>query len=218
MPGSRTSRTEVISGSPSAARGGCARKKPAAPAVDNPARKWRRVCANDIGSLPFSWLCLQLAFELVEEAPIGAVGNDLLRARLDEAGFVHAQSVEPEGVLGVVFAPLVVWVVAQRLQRVIVALCETAVDELPRGSRRIASAQIGGLQDRPQHPLARDRVLAHELAIAGQQTAEILRPRPIQCGVYQHVADLAGAQFLRLGWEAEKGVDLARSEQLDRLQ
>src|SRR5215472_11213338 len=202
MPGSRTSRTEVISGSPSAARGGCARTNPAAPAADNPARKWRRVCANDIGSLPFSWLCLQLAFQFVEKAPVGAVGDDLLWARLDEAGFAHAQSVEPERVLGVVFAPLVVWIVAQRLQRVVVALCETAVDELPRGSRRIAGAQIGGLQDRPQHTLARYRVLAHEIAITGQQAAEILRPRPIQCGADQHVADLACTQFLRLWREA----------------
>src|SRR5262249_62086219 len=96
---------------------------------------------------------LQLSSDLVEQAPVGAVGDDLLRARLDEARFAHAQSVEPESVLGVVFAPLVVWIVAQRLQRVIVALCKTAVDELPRGSRRIAGAQIGGLQDRPQHPL-----------------------------------------------------------------
>jgi hypothetical protein len=32
------------------------------------------------------------------------------------------------------------------------------------------------------------------------------------------MADLAGAQFLRLGREAKKGIDLARSEQLDRLQ
>src|SRR5215472_15930967 len=32
----------------------------------------------------------QLAFELAQEAPIGSVGEDSLRARLDEADLVHA--------------------------------------------------------------------------------------------------------------------------------
>jgi hypothetical protein len=51
----------------------------------------------------------QLAFDLVEKTPVGAVGDDFLRARLDQACFVHAQGIEPHRVLGVPLAPFVVW-------------------------------------------------------------------------------------------------------------
>src|SRR5215467_1519357 len=51
---------------------------------------------------------LQLAFELVEEAPVRAIGDDLLRARLDKADIMHAQRIESHGILGVVFPPFVV--------------------------------------------------------------------------------------------------------------
>src|SRR2546425_7462718 len=33
--------------------------------------------------------CLQLLLQLVEEAEVGSLGDDLLRARLDHPGFVH---------------------------------------------------------------------------------------------------------------------------------
>jgi hypothetical protein len=75
--------------------------------------------------------------QLVQKAPIGAVGDDLLRARLDETHFVQPQRIEPERVLGVVFTPFVIRIVVQRLQRVIIALRETPIDELPGGARRI---------------------------------------------------------------------------------
>ena len=48
---------------------------------------------------------LQLASELFEEVPIRTVGNDLLRARLDQAGLVQPESVEPKRVVGIPFAP-----------------------------------------------------------------------------------------------------------------
>src|SRR5215472_86356 len=162
-------RTLVVSSAPSAASTGGARRRPAALAIDKVDRNRRLVCLVGITNAS---LRLQLAFELVEKAPIGSIGDDLLRARFNETRLAHPQRVEPQRVLGVVFAPFVVGVVVQRLQRVVVTLGETAIDEPPRGARRIAGAQIGGLQDRPQHPFARDRVHVHELAIAGQQAAE----------------------------------------------
>src|SRR6516162_2028606 len=173
------SRTEVVSSLPSAANTRRRRTRAAVPAAASPLIK-RRLAIIIIRDLSLqSGSRFQLAFELVKEAPVRAVDDDLLRARLDEARFAHAQGVEPERIIGIVFAPFVVRVVVQSLQCVVVALRETAIDELPRGTRRIAGAQIGGLQDCPQHPFARDRVLAHEFAIAGEQATEILRPRPI---------------------------------------
>src|SRR5215471_193588 len=50
-----------------------------------------RLCSC-VGRLPFRLLSrLQLAFELVQEAPVGAIGNNLLRARLDQPGIAHPQ-------------------------------------------------------------------------------------------------------------------------------
>ena len=57
---------------------------------------------------------LQLAFELVEETPVRSVGQDLLRGRLDHAGLLHAQCIEPHAVFGVEHAPLVVLSTVQR--------------------------------------------------------------------------------------------------------
>ncbi len=37
-------------------------------------------------------LSLQLFFQLIEEAPVGALGDELLRGRLDEPDFMQAQS------------------------------------------------------------------------------------------------------------------------------
>ena len=53
--------------------------------------------------------------------------------------------------------------------------------------------------------------IPYEIAVAAQQTTEILRPwagRSVEDGV----ADIASTQFLRLGWEAEKRVDFPRGE------
>src|SRR2546423_10747671 len=74
------------------------------------------------GMTNWGWVSpLQLAFELVEKTPVGVVGDDLLRARLDEAGLVQPQRVEPDSVLGVIFPPFVVCILVERLQGVIVA-------------------------------------------------------------------------------------------------
>src|SRR3984893_4216777 len=104
-----TSRTVVVSSGPSAATAGGIRTTPAVPPNERVARNRRRVCIIGIGSLPPPGRShLQLAFELVEKAPIRAVGNDLLRTRFDETHFAHAQCVEPDRVLRVVFAPFIV--------------------------------------------------------------------------------------------------------------
>src|SRR6516165_2006632 len=110
MLGSFRMRTVVVSGPPSAASTYGVRRRAVPQASDRVVRKRRRVGVIGIGRLlPLSWHSrLQLAFELVEKAPIGAVGDDLLRGGLDEPGVPHAQRVEPNRVLRVVFPPSVV--------------------------------------------------------------------------------------------------------------
>src|SRR5437016_454428 len=145
MPSVLARRTVAVSGGPSAAGARGARTRPAALTADSAPRKRRRVCIIGIGNLPFLCLRLQLAFELVEEAPIGAVGDDLLRARLDEAQFAQTQGIESNRDLGLVFAAFVVRQTAESLQRVIVSFCKAAIDETSRSTRRLGRAQIGRL-------------------------------------------------------------------------
>src|SRR5512145_1702252 len=53
-------------------------------------------------------LAFQLLFELVQKAPVGALGDDLLRRRLDHADLVEPERVEADGVLGIIVAPAVI--------------------------------------------------------------------------------------------------------------
>src|SRR5208282_5594203 len=104
---------------------------------------------------------LQLAFELVEKAPVGALGDDLLRVGFDETQFMQPKGVVPDRVLGVVFPPFVVGDIAQRLQREVVASGETPVDQPLRDGGRVAGAEVRRLQDGAEHALCRDRMLLH---------------------------------------------------------
>src|ERR1700751_2431916 len=88
MTGNLGSRTEVISGGGSAAPARGYRRKPATPVADSAPRTRRRVCIVDIvkSSLRVRHSRLQLAFQLVQKAPIASVGDNLLRGRLDQPG------------------------------------------------------------------------------------------------------------------------------------
>src|SRR5262249_25565113 len=104
---------------------------------------------------------LQLALELVQKAPIGVFGDDLLRSRFDEADFAQPQRIEADCVLGVVFAPLVVRNIAQCLERVVVARRVTAFDKLLRGTGWLRGAKICSLQVGSDHTLGGDRISPH---------------------------------------------------------
>src|SRR5262245_10982680 len=88
-------RIVVVSGGPSSVRDCPAPTgPPAAPAAASPARKSRRFCLICIWKPPVSVprpplldLRLQLALELVEEAPVGALGEERVGARADKADF-----------------------------------------------------------------------------------------------------------------------------------
>src|SRR5690242_8598658 len=90
---------------------------------------------------------LHLALEFVEEAPVGVLGNELLRVGLDQSGFLHAQRVKPERVLGIIVAPDVVPDLAQRLQRIIIARRVSSIDEQLRRALGLGYAEIDRLED-----------------------------------------------------------------------
>src|SRR5262252_818001 len=136
--------TVVVSGGRSTASACLKRTSPAAPASDTVVRKRRRVGIIVMASLA-SRSRLQLAFELVEEAPIRALGDDLVGARLDQTGLMQTERIEPQRVFGVVFAPLLVRDVTQGLQSVIVVFGEATADDPPRRAVRLGGAEIGRL-------------------------------------------------------------------------
>jgi hypothetical protein len=53
-------------------------------------------------------LSLQLFLQLVEEAPVGALGDDFLGGALDHPHLMKAQGIEAHGVFGVILAPLII--------------------------------------------------------------------------------------------------------------
>src|SRR6516162_10149879 len=117
-------RTAVVSRAPSKANACGASARAEVPAIARAlVRKRRRVSLIGIlkTSLCFRRSRLQLAFQLVEEAPIRTLGDDLLRGGLDYAGLAQQQRKEAHGVLGVIIAPFVVDDVVHCLQRVIVS-------------------------------------------------------------------------------------------------
>src|SRR2546423_14181532 len=95
-----------------------------------------------------SLLSLQLLLELLEEPPVGALRDELLRAGLEHPSLVQAQSVEAKRVLGVVLAPLVVWNIFHGLEGIVVPGRVALVHEDPGRPLRLTRAHVGCFQDR----------------------------------------------------------------------
>jgi hypothetical protein len=53
-------------------------------------------------------LCFQLFLQLFQKPPVGALGENFLRASFDHAGFVQTESVEAYGILRIELAPLAI--------------------------------------------------------------------------------------------------------------
>src|SRR3989442_2802590 len=85
-------------------------------------------------------LPLQLFLELVEEAHVGALADDLLRVRLDEPGLVQAEGPESNRILQIVVTPLSVRRFSDGLERVVVLLRPAFVHENPDDPLRLARA------------------------------------------------------------------------------
>src|SRR5215813_1117133 len=77
-------------------------------------------------------LALQLLLELVDEAPIGVLGEELLRAALKEPAFVETERVETQGIRRAVLAPLAVGGdLLEILHRPVVTFRKPSVHERP---------------------------------------------------------------------------------------
>src|SRR5262245_48899660 len=159
----------------------------------------------------------QLSLELVEETPIRSVGEDLVGGRLDKAGLAQPQRIESNRVVGVALPPLGVRNFLECLERVAIVPGKSCIDELPRHQLRLVSAKLGGFDEGAQNALRRNRMLTDIVAVSGHQATEILRPWAVCGAVEDHMADVAGAQLLRLGRKTEKRVDLPLREQFHRL-
>src|SRR5438067_5662097 len=129
---------------------------------------------------------------------------------------MEAQRIETQRVLGVILPPFVVRDVAQGLQRDSVIIGKAAIHERAVDPRRFADAKIGALQNGAEHTLGSDRMLAYKIGAARQHAAEILRPGAIDRAVDKNMTDTAGAQLLRFRRGAEKRVQLAVHEQVER--
>src|SRR5262245_35068267 len=64
---------------------------------------------------------LQLFLQLIQEAPLSALRDDLVRRRFDDARLLKAQSVEPNGVFRVILTPARVSNFPHRLRCVFIA-------------------------------------------------------------------------------------------------
>src|SRR5262245_43619223 len=138
-------RTVVVSGGVSWANDWDKPSRPAAPADEIAVRNRRRLCVMCMRtSLESSAraiapsLSLELALELVEEAPVGRLRDELVGRQLDHARVTQPQRVEAKRVVGIILAPFVVRDFLQRLQRIVVARGKAAIDDLARRSHRVA--------------------------------------------------------------------------------
>src|SRR6516162_6225143 len=218
-------RTVVVSGGGSAANELGPAKRHAAPADESAARKRRRLCVNFmLASVPLesgpvntspASSSLQLALELVEEAPVGALRDDLTGRRLDHARLVQSQRVEPDRVLGIVVAPARVLDLLHRLQRVIVTIA--FVRNQPGSTLRLGRTEIRRLRDCPQRPLSSHWMLADEVLVRRGDTTEVLRPRAVKPTADDDVADLLFPQLLGNWGKAHQCVNLSLGEKLHRL-
>jgi hypothetical protein len=88
-------------------------KVPANPLKSKVAEIERRVPQQpNLGDRPFLHPLLsfsfQLVLEVIQEAPVGPLVDDLLRVGLGRSLFMQAQGIEADGVLGAVHAPFAV--------------------------------------------------------------------------------------------------------------
>src|SRR5215468_6242129 len=102
-------------------------------------------------------LPLQLLLQLMEETPVGALGDELLGAGLDHTGLVQTEGIEAYRILGVVLAPLVVGKLLHGLQGVAVVRRVALVYQQLGSPLRLPSTDVGRFQNGTQRPLGRHR-------------------------------------------------------------
>src|SRR5262245_32168820 len=130
-------------------------------------------------------LLLQLLLQLLDEAPVGALGDELLGAAFDHPHFVEPQGVEADGVFRVVLTLARIGNLPKGLRCIVqLVYIPTAHDEAGRPIW-VRGTQGGSLEDGPQRPFACDGMLAYEIPMGADHAAEVLRPRAIR-GCAEH--------------------------------
>src|SRR5713101_4287140 len=182
------------------------------------AGEWEEHSAHPPVPQPWSLpLALQLLLQLSEKAPVRALGDDLLGGALDQAKLVEAERIEANRILGVILAPSVIGDLLQRLEGILVPLRKALVHNQLCGAVRLEGTDVGGLQERTQRPLGGDRVLPHEVAVAGHEAAKVLGPRAVHGTVHDRVPDLPRPKLLRDRRKAHEGIDLLLGQERYRL-
>src|SRR5262249_32613801 len=95
----------------------------------------------------YGTLRLEFALQFVEEAPVGAVRDDILRAGLDHSDFVQAQGVETQCVLGTCGAPAVVRQSLENFESKLIARLVALFRHVSRRALRILRADVRRFQD-----------------------------------------------------------------------
>src|SRR6266487_597671 len=119
-------------------------------------------------------LSLQLSLELVEKAPVSALSDELLGARLEHPDLVQAQGIEAQGVLRAVRAPLAIGDVLHDLEGIVVALGIVLVHDERGRPLRLEGADVGRFQDGAEGAFDSHRMRADKLPVPGQHAAEVL--------------------------------------------
>src|SRR5215831_15504136 len=139
-------------------------------------------------------LALQLLLQLIEEAPVSTLSNDLLGTNFNHSSLMQAQGVEAHGIFWIILAPPVVGNVLHRLEGIVIDVA--LVRDQSRGAVGLQGTEVGRFHNSAQRPFGRHRVLADEISISAHNAAEILGPGPVQTAVDDQMADPPRPQLL----------------------
>src|SRR5262249_16377368 len=178
-------RTVVVSGGASWANDSDKPSRPAAPADETAVRNRRRLCVMCMRtSLESSARAiepsssLQLALELIENPPVGALRDEGWRAGLDHARLAQPQGVKADRIIGIVVAPACVGNLLHRLKRIVVLIALRR--HQAGGLLGLGSAKVRCLGDGAHGTLRSHWMPADKLPVAGNDAAQVLRPGAIQ--------------------------------------
>src|SRR5439155_26133163 len=91
---------------------------------------------------PHPTLPLQLLLEFLEETPVSALSDELLRAALDHSDLVEAQGIEAHTILRIVFTPLIVGDLLHGLEGNVVVLGVAFVHEEAGDPLRLSGTHV----------------------------------------------------------------------------
>src|SRR5262249_36625701 len=134
-------------------------------------------------------LRLQLLLELVQEALVRALLNEFLRIGPDETYLVKLQGGKAQGVLRTVLSPTAIGQLRERLADELRSHHKLPLDQILRDSIGLAGTNASSFEDRPQRTLRSDRMSSDKVALACDEAAKMLGPRPVDPHAHEDPAD-----------------------------